>query len=284
VRGNWAREATSSPMILAKACHDLDLLRWLAGAPCEAVASFGERHHFRPERAPDGAPERCLDGCPAEASCPYHAGRFYLDQLRDWDGPPVTIVTDDVSPEGRLEALHRGPYGRCVYRSDNDVVDHQATILRFTNGVTATLTVTAFSDESTRVVRYVGSHGEIRGDLGGDIEVVPFLPAPHVGHPSGAPAASSLEGDNQGRPLPVRRRIRAQPDPIPVPAGAFVGHAGGDEGLMRDYVARLRSRRAGQDPRAARTSLAESLDSHLMAFAAEESRRTAQVVRPRAVS
>jgi predicted dehydrogenase len=284
VRGNWARSDASSPMILAKACHDLDLLRWLAGAPCEAVASFGERRHFRAEQAPDGAPDRCLDGCPIETSCPYHAGRFYLDQLGGWDGPPVSIVTDDPSPEGRLEALRRGPYGRCVYRCDNDVVDHQVTILRFANGVTATLTVTAFSDESTRVVRYVGSHGEIRGHLGGDIEVVPFLPAPEIVRPSGAPAPASAGGRPEGRPAPAARRIRPDHGGVRAPVGAFVGHAGGDDALMHDFLARLRSRRAGQPLRAARTSLVESLDSHLMAFAAEESRRTGRVVRPATVS
>jgi predicted dehydrogenase len=266
VRGNWRRADQSSPLILAKACHDLDLVRWLVGAPCVAVASFGERGHFRASEAPDGAPDRCLDGCPATERCPHHAGRFYLEQLGDWNGPPVTIVTDDLSPAGRLAALREGPYGRCVYRCDNDVPDHQVTILAFTNGVSATLTVTAFSQRPTRRVRYLGSLGELRGDLdAGVLELARFVSPP---------------GTRPAPALPVER-IQMTPDDRvggAAPWGAFVGHAGGDDALMDDLVGRWRDRRTGWSPVAARTSLAASLDSHRMAFAAETSRLTGQVV------
>jgi predicted dehydrogenase len=258
VRGNWRRSVDAGSLLLAKACHDLDLLRWLAGAPGADVASVGQRRHFRAERAPAGAPQRCLDGCPIEASCPYHAGRFYLEQLAGWDGPPASVLGEDPSLAGRREALRHGPYGRCVYRCDNDVVDHQVVLLRFANGVTATLTVTAFSADATRTVRYVGSHGELQGDLeGGWLELVRFSPT-----------------------TPVRERLelpRAGPDPPP-PWGAFRGHAGGDEGLLGDLVARARARAGEARPARARTSLAASVDSHLLAFAAEEARATGTVV------
>jgi predicted dehydrogenase len=258
VRGNWRRTADAGPLLLAKACHDLDLLRWLAGAAGAAVASFGARRHFRADQAPEGVPERCLDGCPVEATCPYHAGRFYLEQLATWDGPPASVISEDRSPEGRRDALQHGPYGRCVYRCDNDVVDHQVVILRFVNGVTATLTVTAFSPDTTRTVRYRGSHGELHGDLeGGWLELVRFAPT-----------------------TPVRERIELRGDDLdpPPPWGAFRGHAGGDEGLLADLVARTRRRGPGARPPAARTSLRTSVDSHLLAFAAEEARRSGTVV------
>lgn len=278
VRGPWRREEQASPMILAKACHDLDLLRWFAGASCSQIASFGGLHHFRADQAPEGAPERCLDGCVVEATCPYHAGRFYVDELAGWDGPPVSAISDDPSPAGRLRALAEGPYGRCVYRCDNDVADHQVTILEFENGVQARLTVSAFTEACSRTVRLHGTAGELAGDLEeGVIELRRFLPASHVTWPSGSTGIGRAPTD----PRPQHEVMRI---PAPVeeegtaPARAFIGHAGGDEGLLRDFVDRLRRRRAGERPEGARTSLEESLESHLLAFAAERSRRDGLVV------
>jgi predicted dehydrogenase len=277
VRGNWRRTDETSPMILAKACHDLDLLRWFAGGPCTQVASFGGLFHFRAEQAPEGAPDHCLDGCPVEDRCPFHAGRFYVDALAGWHGPPVTLVTADATPEGRLDALRRGPYGRCVYRCDNDAADHQVVACEFAAGMTATLTVSAFTEETTREVRFHGTRGELRGHLDrGRIEVRRFLPAPAVARPSGATGVAGPAAAGTDRTvLDV-----GQPDlgSTAPPAGAFLGHAGGDAGLMRDFVRRLRLRRAGQVPDEALTSLEESLDSHEMAFAAEQARRSGQVV------
>ncbi|NMA70919.1 MAG: Gfo/Idh/MocA family oxidoreductase [Firmicutes bacterium] len=250
VRGNWRREATSSPMILAKSCHDLDMLRWLVGRPWVRLASFGSLLHFRPEHAPPGAPERCIDGCPASESCPFDAVRFYVEALADSTGWPVSVITRDLSREGRLQALREGPYGRCVYRSDNDVVDHQVVSLEFAGGVTAAFTVCAFTEENTRTLKLMGTHGEIRGHLEkGELEVRSFVPQGTRG---------------SGREV------------LHVPAGA--GHAGGDDGLMAAFVGRLRARKEGRVPEEALTSLAESLESHLMAFAAEASRREGRVV------
>src|SRR5690606_31766945 len=118
VRGNWRREATSRPMILAKSCHDLDMLRWLVGRPWVRLASFGSLLRCRPEPAPPGAPERCIEGCPASESCPFEAVRFYVEALAGSTGGPVSVITHDLSREGRPQALREGPYGRCVYRSD----------------------------------------------------------------------------------------------------------------------------------------------------------------------
>ena len=278
VRGNWRRADEAAPMLLAKACHDLDLLRWLADAPCTSVASAGSLTHFHRGHAPEGAPEHCLDGCPVEDTCPFHAGRFYVDALAGWDDWPIPVITDDPSPQGRLAVLGNGPYGRCVYRCDNDAVDHQIATLTFAGGVFATLTVTAFSEECTRTVRLLGTRGEVRGHLdSGEITVRRFLPAPHIGRPAGARGVTGAPPPKHPPAAEVLHR-GAPPVDVRTPFGAFLGHAGGDDGLMADFVARLRQRRAGETPQAARTSLEESLHSHDMAFAAERSRVTGRTV------
>src|SRR5579872_777399 len=85
VRGNWRNAAISSPMILAKCCHDLDLIVWMtADNPVRRLHSFGSLSHFRPEQAPPGATERCTDGCPAAESCPFYAPRVYLTDDVGW--------------------------------------------------------------------------------------------------------------------------------------------------------------------------------------------------------
>jgi len=284
VRGNWRRAADSSPMLLAKACHDLDILRWLAGSACTSVASTGALRHFRVDNAPEGAPQRCLDGCPAASTCPFHAGRFYLEQLRDWTGWPVTtLVADPTDLRAREDALRQGPYGRCVYRADNDVADHQQVLLGFSNGVSATLTVTAFTPRNARTVAVRGTRGEILGDLEHGTLTVRTVPA--AWHD--APADDAETARRRTAPVPLHdehsERVSLAPHPHDHPIAPIVnmvGHAGGDDAIMRDFARRLRGRLAGAPREEARTSLAESLDSHLMAFAAEEARRAGDVRRP----
>jgi predicted dehydrogenase len=232
VRGNWGNSRRSAPMILAKCCHDMDILYWLLDRPVVKLSSFGALTHFRPEQAPPGAPDRCTDGCPHWENCPYYAPRIYL---RDYSGWPVSAMTLDLSYEGRIEALRTGPYGRCVYRCDNDVVDHMTINMLFEGDVTATFSMHAFSHENCRTVRYDGTRASLRGHEGrGDLCLYEF------------------------RTLQERQ--------IPMPAGEG-GHGGGDAGLMTAFVKALRGERG-----ALHTSARDSLESHLMAFAAEESR------------
>jgi predicted dehydrogenase len=257
VRGNWRRADTASPMLLAKACHDLDLLRWFAGAACTRVSSVGGLSHFREENAPAGAPFRCTDGCPVADACPFYAPRFYMERLAGVTGWPVSAITHDLSPEGRLHALQDGPYGRCVYHCDNDVADQQQVLLEFGNGVTATLTVSAFTADNTRTSKLMGTRGEIRGRLdSGEIELRTFQP----------PAVEQV-----GVSAP-------RPPGTAMPAEAHTGHAGGDEALMAAFCAHVQTRRAGQAGKSTLTSLEESLESHRIAFAAERSRRDGVVV------
>ena len=233
VRGNWRRKDESAPMILAKCCHDLDLLSWMAGAACRSLSSYGGLAHFTAEHAPAGAPARCLDGCPASESFPYYAPKLYLTENTDW---PTDTISVDMSLEARTEALRTGPYGRCVYRCDNDVVDHQVVAMEFENGIAATLTMTAFTPRLTRTVRVMGTKGMIEGDL----EQCTVTLQPFGGE------AQTFSAEVLG-------------------ANAY-GHGGGDVGLMHDFVLQVRGGGEG------RTSAKQSLESHLMAFAAEQAR------------
>ena len=233
VRGNWRRKDESAPMILAKCCHDLDLLSWMAGAACRSLSSYGGLAHFTAEHAPAGAPARCLDGCPASENCPYYAPKLYLTENTDW---PTDTISVDMSLEARTEALRTGPYGRCVYRCDNDVVDHQVVAMEFENGIAATLTMTAFTPRLTRTVRVMGTKGMIEGDL----EQCTVTLQPFGGE------AQTFSAEVLG-------------------ANAY-GHGGGDVGLMHDFVLQVRGGGEG------RTSAKQSLESHLMAFAAEQAR------------
>ena len=271
VRGNWRREDQSSPMILAKACHDLDLIRWLAGDRCTSVASFGGLRHFRPEKAPDGALDRCWDGerrCPVAAECPFDAVRLYVERTAEVTGWPVSVITDDPSPEGRLAALAHGPYGRCVYASDNDVADHQVTALEFANGVRATLTVSGLTPDNTRAIVLGGTRGELAGRLDtGRIELRRFLPGT-------VSAPGPWDRDEDGRQA-LRDDDRRAVDTATV---ALDGHGGGDAAMLHEVVDRLIRRRDGGVDAAPHTGLADAVESHRMAFAAEQSRHERRLV------
>jgi len=238
VRGNWRNSAESSPMLLQKCCHDMDMLQWLIGSRCLRVHSFGSLSHFRPECAPPGATDRCTDDCPAEPGCVYSAQKLYLGPN---PLPLVSVVSADPSPAAVLDALRTGPYGRCVYRCDNDVVDHQTVNLEFAGGVTVAFTMAAFTVDCARSFKLMGTRGEIRGyDLKGELEIRTF-----DGHSEVVTA--TLRPDDR--------------------------HLGGDFGLMQFMAERLSTGR-GEDV----GSVVASARSHLIVFAAEESRLTGRAV------
>lgn len=245
VRGNWRNEGESTFMLMSKSCHDLDWLRHIVGAPCRRVSSFGSLSHFHAAARPAGAGARC-DACAVEPSCPYSApriyGRFLRRGVRGW---PVNVVAPGATPAAMREALRRGPYGRCVYRCDNDVVDHQVVALEFEGGVSAVFTMTAFtSGRYDRTTRLFGTHGEILGD-GATLTISDF---------------------RTGRTRVVDTRRAA--------GRAGRGHGGGDGGLFAAFVDAV----AGRRERAILSGPAETVESHRMVFAAERARRTGRVV------
>lgn len=264
VRGNWRKTETSSPMVLAKTSHDLDLIRWIAGGAPETLYSIGELTWFRSENAPVGAPAFCLDGCPVADACPFFAPRYYADALAGVHGHPVHLLGDDTSIAGRIEALRTGDYGRCVYRSDNDVADHQQTTMQFPGGLTATLTASAFTAENTRVVALTGAAGQLTGHMERG-ELVVDLFSPTAALPEGLPIARHEVSTM--KPMGHERHTLHVAMPS-ADLGDHAGHAGGDAGLMAEFVAALGRGTVGSGE----LSFSTALDSHLMAFAAEESR------------
>ncbi len=245
VRGNWRNEAESSPMLLAKSCHDIDWLRYIMGQPCTQVSSFGSLKHFRPEEKPEGAADHCLD-CAVEPNCPYSAVKIYLGRVsRGQTGWPVNVLTPDVTAESVTEALRTGPYGRCVYRCDNDVVDHQVVNMQFSNGATASFTMTAFTRQRDRETHIFGTRGEIYGN-GSTITIFDFL----------TDETETIATDRTSD------------------GSILTGHGGGDYGLMKRFVRAL----ATEDPGQILSGPDETLETHLMVFAAEEARHEGRVV------
>ena len=206
VRGNWRNEKQSSFMLLAKSCHDLDWIRYFMGEECVSVQSFGGLRHFTKKNQPKNAANRCLD-CGYEPKCPYSAKRIYLQRLNDdKHGWPVNVITNDHTRKGVLEALRKGPYGRCVYTCDNDVVDHQTVNMLFKSGRTASFNMEAFNAGGHRRTRLFGTHGFIEGD-GNMIHHFDFLTERWK-----AIETTSLQGSILG------------------------GHGGGDYGIMKAFV------------------------------------------------
>lgn len=246
VRGHWRREDESSPMLMTKACHDVDWLIYLLGEIPSRVSSFGSLHHFRPERRPVGAGGNCLD-CSVESTCPYSARRLYLSCLNDphaqhW---PLSAITDDHTEAGVLDALRGSPYGRCVYECDNDVVDHQVVNFEFPSGSTASFTMTAFTPLEHRKTRIFGSAGCIEGD--GEVITVHDFVTDRIStvQTSKEPGRSTADG-----------------------------HGGGDDALVDAFVSAVATGDAAQILSDARTSLA----SHRVVWAAERSRHAGIVV------
>lgn len=247
VRGNWRNEEESSFMLLQKSCHDLDWLRYIFGVPCKAVSSFGSLKHFRKEEQPEGATARCVD-CPqeVESKCAFSALKIYIrDRLdKGHTGWPVGVLTPDTSKEGVMTALKEGPYGRCVYKCDNDVVDNQVVNFQFEGGKTASFTMTAFTESGGRRTTIVGTKGEVYTD-GQVITVFDFLTDEKKTIDT-ATTASDITG----------------------------GHGGGDYGIMESFVDAV----ASNDPSKIISGPDETLESHVMVFRAEQARREGRVV------
>lgn len=241
VRGNWRNSVETSPMILAKSCHDMDLLQWLMGERCQYISSFGSLSHFRSDRAPKGAALRCLDGCACKESCPYDAEKIYITNpftgvKNNHGGWPCTALTLNPTEESVYEALKTGPYGRCVYHCDNDVVDHEVVTMEFENGATADFTMTAFTRVPGRQIRVMGTLGIIEGNANtGTLEVCEF-----------------------GKPSTT----------ITIEESRKIGYSGGDTRLVDATINML----LAQDQTKNLTSIDASVHSHIMAMAAEDSR------------
>ena len=257
VRGNWRTEATSSPMIMAKCCHDLDLLQYYANSKCNTVYSVGDTAFFNRENMPEGATERCAD-CKYKHECAYSAERLYVDRWKkdfDWvegkekktdearqQGWPFNVVdlSRPITEESLRKAYEDSYYGQCIFAADNDVVDNQTVVMQFENGVKATLTMTGFTAFPGRKMTFHGTLGEI--EMGEDDD---YIRLSRYGKGTEFFSIAKLMKDTHREDF---------------------GHGGGDIMLVRDFYNAL----AGEG--ALGTTLEKSIESHLIAFAAEESR------------
>jgi predicted dehydrogenase len=245
VRGNWGNEKRSSFMLLSKSCHDLDWISYMMGDPCKSLSSFGSLKHFKKSEKPAVAGEatRCV-ACAYETQCPYSAKKIYLGRLeRGETGWPVDVLTLEPTVATVLAALETGPYGRCVYECDNDVVDNQVVSMQFANNKTATFTMTAFNQARPRRTRIFGTRGEIYGD-GNSIQLFDFL-------------------TDELHDIPIEEPVGEDDS-----AARLGGHGGGDYGLMDHFVAAV----AENDPSKVLTGPDISLATHRMVFAAERAR------------
>lgn len=244
VRGNWRNEAESSFMLLAKCCHDTDIIRWLVDRPCTKINSFGSLSHFKKENAPEGSTSRCTEGCKVESTCPYSAIKVYMDMRKQ--GWPVTVITSDLSEAGRLKALKEGPYGRCVYQCDNDVVDHQVVNMEFRGGATATLTMSGFSPQQgmgMRQTRIMGTHGYLEGNM----------------------RTFTYTDFRTNEQTVIDTKING--------GDAGSGHGGGDWALVEQFCKAV----SENNPNQLSSTVAVSMESHRMAFLAEKARLTGTV-------
>ncbi len=246
VRGNWRNEETSAPMLLAKSCHDMDIIQWLIGKKCTRVHSFGSLTYFKPENKPAGAPDRCTDGCPHADTCPYNAIKLYYDDKKNlWFRGVATLDLEDPSDAAVEKALREGPYGRCVFTCDNDVVDHQVVNLEFEGGSTVSFTMNAFN-KGGRYIHIYGTKGELSGTMGtGRLNLYSFATKTYT----------EIDTKATGTTL-------------------VSGHGGGDSGIIADMLAYF----ANDNRSKSICDIRTSYENHLIAFAAEESRKNGTVV------
>ena len=251
VRGNWCNSERASTMLLQKSCHDIDIMQWLIDKNCERVSSFGSRRYFTEENAPEGAPERCLDGCPAAETCPFHAGKIYIEGSRHTKGWFDTAATKLLKPteDDIRAALATTNYGRCVFRCDNDVVDRQVVNMEFEGGIVASFTMAAFNGwGGGRTIRIMGTKGMLSActtdkeicfsdNVTGEVTMIPVV---------GGEGAGTVLG----------------------------GHGGGDAGIMSVFSLLV----SGEYNGISAATIETSCKNHMIVFAAEESRAEGKIV------
>jgi len=259
VRGKWrSKKLAHASMLLAKCCHDLDLLMWLkAGIPPSNVASFGGNYQFTPEKRPPEAGTRCLVDCPIEPDCPYSARKHYIDHPDRWSFYVWASLEHIENPtiEQKIESLSTdNPFGKCVWRCDNDVVDHQSVALEFADGSTATHNMVGGSSRPMRAVHILGTRGEIQGTFSDSRYVVRGID-PRPGHEY---------SENV-----VDLRVTGDMD------GAFGGHGGGDMRLVSDFLRFIR----GQQCSISCTTIDDSVNGHLAVFYADRAMEEGRIIR-----
>jgi predicted dehydrogenase len=250
VRGKWNRvDYCQSTMLMAKSCHDLDLITWFkSGIYPTSVASFGSNFQFRAENAPPRAGTRCLVDCPIEENCLYSAWKHYIDHPHRWSFYVWDSLEhiDEPTIEDKIESLKTSPYGRCVWKTDMNVVDHQSVLIEFEDGCTATLNMIGGCSKPSRSIHLIGTHGEIQGCLEDSMFTIRHID-PRPGH----------EFSEEIVDLNITVDMTC----------AHGGHGGGDSRLLRDFLDYI----SGKQPSISTTSIEDSISGHLIGFCADRS-------------
>ena len=251
VRGNWGNADESSAMLLQKCCHDLDILQWLLEKDCKKIQSFGSLKHFRPENAPEGAPDYCVEGCPHADTCYYNATKLYFDDKNNSWFRSAATTKPDPTDEDVMEALKTTQYGKCVYKCNNNVVDHQVVNMVFDGDITVNMTMCAFT-KGGRKTHIMGTKGELTATMSGkDNDWFSFFDF-------------------------ATRKTRSIEAKIDVAGDSIVsGHGGGDAGI----IDALKKYLSGELKAEEVSEIGISCKNHMLVFAAEESRLTDQVIR-----
>jgi hypothetical protein len=246
VRGIWHNSKQSSPIILGKSCHDLDIIKWVINKPSKRIAAMGDLKWFRKENAPEGSTARCTDGCKVERECPYSAIKEYYDR-RGFRNKVLDLPADKTKhDEAIMTALKTTNWGRCVYRMDNDQPDHYVTTIQFEDNVTASFSMEAFTSYAGRRTRIMGSMGDMVGDMK-ELELTDFR---------------------------TGKKTKFIPHAEEVEEYKNSGHGGGDYLLTRDFVQAV----SQQDASILTSTIDESIESHIMGFMAEESRKNNKIM------
>lgn len=258
VRGKWGNEEKcGAPMLLAKCCHDMDLIMWLmSGIAPRRVCSFGSDFQFDPAKKPEGAGKRCLADCKIEADCPYSARKHYIDHPDRWAFYVWDCLEHLASPtiEDKVRSLKTDNiHGRCMWDCEHTVVDHQSVLIDFTNGATATLNMIGGASKPERNIHIIGTRGEIKGVFDDSVFVVRKLDNASEQGWTEETVDLKIGGDK---------------------SGMTGSHGGGDLRLVEDFVRVLQ----GQAPSISCTTINDSINGHLAVFRAERSRKTGQVV------
>lgn len=249
VRGRWGNEGRSTPMLLQKCCHDLDVLQWLLDKECTKIQSFGSLVHFRSENAPEGAPERCMDGCPHADTCYYHAYPIYVEKRYKIGSPRQATMMLNPTKEDILHTMATTQFGKCVYKCDNDVVDHQIVNMEFEGGTTVSMTMSAFT-EGGRKTHIMGTKGELWAEMSN--KETPFIFYDFATREKRALSADiAIAGDS-----------------------ITTGHGGGDAGIVDALYRYVTGELTAEEV----SEIGVSCKNHMLAFAAEESRHNDTVV------
>ena len=240
VRGNWRDSNKTTPIILAKSCHDLDIIRFLVDKPCQTIVADGSLYFFKESNAPEGAPLRCTDNCPHEKDCPYSALEIYY-RKRSYLRALSDDYTRSLNPDEVMEAIKTGPYGRCVFHCDNNQPDHYVANMVFEDGITAAFSMEAFAPSGGRRTRIMGTRGFLDGD-GHQFTVSKF---------------------GTGKKHVWNKKISE------IPEYKDAGHGGGDHGLLRDFLEAV----CWNDANRLTSTVDVSVESHVMGFDAEKSRK-----------